>query len=102
MTEKKEKKKKALLGSHKASPAIAVAIRELLKIREQRKILNAKSKVISDIIIAGGGGAAHGYRSYIYYPSPTRTTKTYCSLWKKPKPVIKLVKYDTTDLETVK
>jgi len=72
MPSKPGKKKATLRGGHKASPAVSVAIRELLKLREQRRILREKYAMLACMVIAGDGGTAHGYRVYVSHVCATR------------------------------
>lgn len=59
------KPKKALKGSHKATIACSVAIRELLKVREKQAILTKRAKLLQQRIIAEGEGSAHGVRTFL-------------------------------------
>jgi hypothetical protein len=59
------KPKKPPVWSQPASTKAALAIRELKKLKEQQAILTKKSALLQQIIIAEGGGQAHGVRAAI-------------------------------------
>lgn len=64
---KKAKKRPPLKGSDAASPLVAEALRQLLKTKARIKTMQARAKMLQGIIIKGGCGCAHGYRSYVYH-----------------------------------
>lgn len=59
------KAKKPRSWSHPATPRAAIAIAELLKVREQQAILAKKSAFLQQIVMQEGGGAACGVRAAV-------------------------------------
>ena len=62
---KQKKPKKPPVWSHQASVKAALAIRELKKLKDQQALMAKKAKLLQSIIIAEGGGQAHGTRAAI-------------------------------------
>lgn len=62
---KKEKAPKPLAWSKPATSRCSVAIAELIKVRVKQKLLAKKSALLRDMIVAEGGGKAHGVRASI-------------------------------------
>lgn len=60
-----KKEKKPPVWSQPATCKAALAIRELKKLKDQQALLAKKSKLLQGIIIAEGGGQAHGVRAAI-------------------------------------
>lgn len=61
----KARKTPVLQGSHPATTRAAVAIGELLKVREKLALLGKKRALLVRLIMDEGGCSAHGYRSYV-------------------------------------
>lgn len=59
------KPKKTPAWSHKASPRAAVAIAQLLRVKEEQTILARKSALLQQMVIQEGGGTACGVRAAI-------------------------------------
>lgn len=66
---KKSKPKPPSKWARPAAPLAAEAIRQLLKTRMKQKILAARAKMLTKIIIDAEGGEAHGFRAAIYHRS---------------------------------
>lgn len=89
---KDAKPKKPPVWSHQATPAAAVAIRELRKVRKQQALLAKKAALLNDLIVKEGGGAAHGVRAAIRHQSAsskyrlvTVKARTYVTFLEMPK-----------------
>lgn len=74
---KSPKKTRALpAGTHAATPEVAKAILLLIDVRLQQADLKITADALRKIIMGGGCGYAHGYRTYIYHqPAGTRYSK---------------------------
>lgn len=90
---KAKKPRKPPAGSHPASVAVAVAIRELLKAQRQQAVLKKRVAFLKAAIVKAGGGTAHGYRAYA---SRVSGGTYYRTVVVRPKTVLKLVKVPST------
>ena len=73
---KKKEVKPPLRGSHKASLMAAEALKQLLKVKAQQAVLKRRARLLKQIIMDQGGGAAHGYRPYTYHVRASVSQRT--------------------------
>lgn len=70
-------------GAHTPTPLVREALRQLIKTRAKQAVLKKRAAMLQKIIMAGGGGAAFGYRAYISHiraSTYVRTVKAHDAL----------------------
>ena len=91
----KAKKLPPLKGSHAAPPLVAEALRQLLRTQAKQAILAKRVKLLKRLIVEGGGGTAHGYRTFV---SPVRTSLAQRTVRVKDHGALRIVKQAVTSL----